>query len=59
MAMACGIVLPCGLDHQNMPFGIQLLAAPGKDRHLLEVAKAVEKSLSQHNETRRPVPILF
>jgi len=58
MAMACGIVLPCGLDHQKMPFGIQLLAAPGKDRHLLEIAKAVEKSLAQNDETKRPVPIL-
>ena len=31
MALASGVVLPCGLDDQKMPFGIQILSAPGRD----------------------------
>jgi Asp-tRNA(Asn)/Glu-tRNA(Gln) amidotransferase A subunit family amidase len=56
MALACGVVLPCGLDDQNMPFGIQILAPPGQDRLVLEVAKAIEEVLAGHAETRRPQP---
>ena len=40
MALACGIALPCGLDQAGMPFGIQVLSAPGNDRLVAEVAKA-------------------
>jgi Asp-tRNA(Asn)/Glu-tRNA(Gln) amidotransferase A subunit family amidase len=39
-----------------MPFGIQILGAPGKDHLILEVAKAIEFVLSGHTETTRPLP---
>ena len=44
MALACGAVIPCGIDHENMPFGIQILSAQGNDRLVAEVAKALEES---------------
>ncbi len=56
MALACGVVLPCGLDDRNMPFGIQILAPPGHDRAVLEIAKAIEEMLAGYDETRRPLP---
>mgnify|MGYP006106544651 CR=1 FL=1 len=56
MALACGVALPCGLDHLGMPFGIQILSAPGNDRLVIEVAKAIETVLAKHDETRRPLP---
>jgi len=58
MAMACGCVLPCGLDEQGMPFGIQVLGAPGRDRQVLEIAAALERQLAARPETRRPLPDL-
>jgi Asp-tRNA(Asn)/Glu-tRNA(Gln) amidotransferase A subunit family amidase len=58
MATACGAVLPCGVDDQGMPFGIQLLGPPGADRHVLEVARALEIVLAANPETARPVPDL-
>jgi len=58
MAMACGCVLPCGLDEQGMPFGIQVLGAPGRDRQVLEIAAALERVLAANPATARPVPDL-
>jgi amidase len=58
MAMACGCVLPCGVDDQGMPFGIQVLGAPGTDRHVLEVSAALERILAANPDTRRPLPDL-
>ena len=56
MALACGVVIPCGLDHQGMPFGIQILSAPGNDRLVSEVAKALEIVLAEALKTSRPLP---
>ncbi len=56
MALASAVVLPCGLDDKNMPFGIQVLGAPGADRLVIEVAKALETALASHQKTCRPVP---
>ena len=56
MALACGVVIPCGVDHVGMPFGIQILSAPGNDRLVIETAKALETVLAQHKETCRPCP---
>jgi Asp-tRNA(Asn)/Glu-tRNA(Gln) amidotransferase A subunit family amidase len=39
-----------------MPFGIQILSAPGNDRMVIETAKALEMVLEQHQETCRPRP---
>ncbi len=58
MALACGIALPCGLDQAGMPFGIQVLGAPGNDKAVIEVAKSLETVLAQHDKTRRPAPNL-
>ena len=58
MALACGVVVPCGLDHMDMPFGIQVLSAQGNDRLVAEVAKALEITLSKNQETMRPLPDL-
>ena len=58
MALACGAVIPCGLDHAGMPFGIQILSAPGNDRLVAEVAKALEIVLAGNTATKRPVPDL-
>jgi Asp-tRNA(Asn)/Glu-tRNA(Gln) amidotransferase A subunit family amidase len=56
MALASAVVLPCGLDDKNMPFGIQILGAPGADRLVIEVAKALETAFALHQKTCRPVP---
>jgi Asp-tRNA(Asn)/Glu-tRNA(Gln) amidotransferase A subunit family amidase len=58
MALACGVALPCGLDQAGMPFGIQVLSAPGNDRLVAEVARALESVLQGHDATRRPLPNL-
>lgn len=55
MALACGAVIPCGFDHANMPFGIQILSAPGNDRLVAEVAKALEITLAANDVTKRPI----
>ena len=56
MASACGAVLPCGVDAHGMPFGIQVLGPPGGDRHVLEVAHALEGVLAGNPATQRPLP---
>jgi len=56
MALACGVVIPCGVDNVGMPFGIQILSAPGNDRMVIETAKALEMVLEQYQETCRPRP---
>ena len=56
MALACSIALPCGLDQAGMPFGIQVLGAPGNDKAVIEIAKSLETILAQNDKTRRPAP---
>ena len=56
MAIPCVWALPCGLDHQQMPFGIQLIAPAGKDVDLSEIAKSLESILIKNEATKRPVP---
>ena len=51
---ACSI--PCGRDHKNMPFGIQISAARGSDWFILSVAKALEKVFSGDEKTVRAIP---
>ena len=58
MALACGAVIPCGIDHENMPFGIQILSAQGNDRLVAEVAKALEEVFENNKITQRPLPNL-
>ena len=56
MAIPCVWALPCGLDHKNMPFGIQLIAPAGRDAQLSEIAKSLEIILMSNKETKRPIP---
>lgn len=56
MAIPCVWALPCGLDHKEMPFGIQLIAPAGKDVQLSEIAKSLESVLMANQLTKRPVP---
>ena len=58
MAIPCAWALPCGLDHKNMPFGIQLIAPAGRDAQLSEIAKSLETILMSNEETKRPIPKL-
>jgi Asp-tRNA(Asn)/Glu-tRNA(Gln) amidotransferase A subunit family amidase len=45
------ISIPCGLDDRGLPFGLQLVAARGRDAFLLQAARALEAVLEP-----RPVP---
>ena len=56
MALCCAAVLPCGVDHRGLPFGIQVSGPNGADARVLEVAHALEQVLAGNEATRRPVP---
>lgn len=58
MALACGVTIPCGIDHNGMPYGIQVLGPPGNDLKIISIAKKLEEFLSDHQETIRPIPNL-
>jgi amidase len=51
-------VIPCGLDHLGMPFGIQIVGPNGSDALVLEVAHALEQVLGDNPATARPIPNL-
>ena len=59
MAVPCVWALPCGLDHKEMPFGIQLIAPAGNDLELSEIAKSLETVLTKNESTKRPLPKLL
>ncbi|MDP9096633.1 MAG: amidase family protein, partial [Pseudomonadota bacterium] len=50
--------LPVGLDHNGMPFGLQIVGPRGGDALVLAAAAALERALSGDARTRRPVPDL-
>jgi len=54
--LCCSCVLPCGVDHLGMPFGIQVVGANGSDAKVLAVAASLEAELSQIDETKRALP---
>lgn len=56
MGMCCAAALPCGRDHLNMPFGIQVIGPRGRDLQVLRVAKALEQVLGSEPDTQRAVP---
>ena len=47
-----GLSIPCGLTSQNLPIGLQLLAAPFAEESLLRTARVFERATDWH--TRRP-----
>lgn len=55
MAIPCACVIPCGVDHLGMPFGIQIVGPNGSDAFILEVAHSLEQVLADMAETKRPV----
>ena len=50
--------LPCGLDDQGTPFGIQVVGPMYHDRRTLGVAAALEQVFASDAELARPVPDL-
>jgi Asp-tRNA(Asn)/Glu-tRNA(Gln) amidotransferase A subunit family amidase len=57
-AIPCSAVIPCGVDHLGMPFGIQVAGPNGSDALVLEVAASLEKVLAANPKTTRPIPDL-
>jgi Asp-tRNA(Asn)/Glu-tRNA(Gln) amidotransferase A subunit family amidase len=55
-AMCCACVLPCGVDHKGMPFGLQIVGPNGSDANVLAIAKTLESVLADNPATRRPIP---
>ncbi|WP_454720848.1 MULTISPECIES: amidase [Cupriavidus] len=50
--------LPCGLDRQGLPFGLQVIAPFRRDLRLLEIAAALESAFGADTVLRRPRPDL-
>lgn len=51
-------VVPCGVDHKGLPFGLQVVGPYQKDRYVLDVALALEHTLAEDSATARPIPDL-
>ncbi|MBW3634528.1 MAG: amidase [Chloroflexi bacterium] len=49
------IALPCSLDRDHLPIGIQLAGIPGQERALFEAAALVEGALAFHTTNEPPV----
>jgi len=54
-ALCCAAVVPCGLDHKGMPFGLQIVGPRGSDLMVLEVALALEQAMVG-TDMARPLP---
>lgn len=50
--------LPCGVDHNGMPFGLQVIGRHRGDLALLGIARSLEAAFAGDPATRRPVPDL-
>jgi len=50
------IALPCGLDHENMPFGLQVIGRFRGDGELLGAAHAMEQAFQRIPGLARPLP---
>lgn len=46
------LVLPCGLDEEGLPFGLQIVGRNGKDAELLSLGLALEAALAGADLTR-------
>ncbi len=58
MALCCSCVIPCGLDHKGLPYGVQLVGPRGSDAKLLGIAASLEQHFSKDVVTARPLPDL-
>ncbi|GAB5468688.1 MAG: amidase family protein [Rhodospirillales bacterium] len=52
------LVLPCGLDEQGLPFGIQIVGKPWQEAELLAFGAGLEAALAEVPHCRRPSPDL-
>jgi Asp-tRNA(Asn)/Glu-tRNA(Gln) amidotransferase A subunit family amidase len=52
------IAIPCGVDHNNMPFGLQVVGRFRGDRALLGAAHAMEQAFAAIPALQRPKPDL-
>ena len=52
------MALPCGVDHQGMPFGLQVIGPFRGDRALLGAGHAMEQAFNAIATLRRPLPDL-
>jgi Asp-tRNA(Asn)/Glu-tRNA(Gln) amidotransferase A subunit family amidase len=52
------ICIPCGLDENSMPFGLQIVGPRGADGFTLDAAQALETHFRDLPEFRRPIPDL-
>jgi amidase len=50
------VALPCGLDEQATPFGLQVIGPMYADRALLSAAQALEQAFSGSPNLARPIP---
>ena len=47
--------IPCGLDSQGTPFGLQLIGKPFEDAKLLAMAQAIETALNDIPALSKPL----
>ncbi len=52
------ISIPCGVDHQGMPFGLQVIGPSRSDGWLLGAAHAMEQAFERNAVLKRPRPDL-
>ncbi len=52
------LVLPCGLDAEGLPFGLQIVGRKGQDRRLLSLGLALEQALADTPGMARAAPDL-
>jgi aspartyl-tRNA(Asn)/glutamyl-tRNA(Gln) amidotransferase subunit A len=52
-----GISIPCGVDADGLPIGLQLIGRPFGEEALLRVAYAYEQSTDWHGRRPPPVPV--
>ncbi|MGJ3703078.1 amidase [Variovorax sp. AFSI2.2] len=50
--------LPCGIDHADMPFGLQIIGGFRADHQVLGAAHAMEMAFAADGQLRRPRPDL-
>lgn len=48
--------MPCGTDHREMPFGMQVVGRFRKDHELLTIAKSLEWAWERDEQLKRPRP---
>lgn len=57
-ALCCVCCIPCGVDGNGLPFGIQVVGAKGADSQVLAAAKALEQLFAADRSLARPLPDL-